>query len=246
MNLPTSFPASSSSAATSPDTASSQPRKTTKETHPHLPPGLILDENGKVCKVCNSWADISKIKKKGPNAGEESQGKKTLAGMGGFASMLNASQSSQSSQSSPSSSSSSSSTTTRSIPVSTATDEEGSTDRTNCPPDNAALGRSTWTFLHTTAAYYPLQANERQQTQMTNLLESLSIFYPCNWCATDFRRDIKKNPPISAVAGRESLMKWLCARHNEVNQKLGKEEFSCEVKNLDARWKDGPEDGSCD
>ncbi|GAV98642.1 mitochondrial FAD-linked sulfhydryl oxidase ERV1 [Lentinula edodes] len=26
---------------------------------------------------------------------------------------------------------------------------------TNCPPDSEELGHATWTFLHTTAAYYP-------------------------------------------------------------------------------------------
>ncbi|WRT67834.1 uncharacterized protein IL334_004808 [Kwoniella shivajii] len=209
---------------------STQPRRTTKETHPNLPPGLILDENGKVCKVCNSWQDFAKIKKKqsAPGSGD-GKGRNVLlggAGMGGFASLL------------------SNSNTTSNPAFTSKADKEVVLDRKDCPPDTAALGRSTWTFLHTTAAYYPLQANSNQQFQMTSLLSSLSIFYPCNWCATDFQKDIRKNPPD--VSGREGLMRWLCERHNEVNQKLGKITFDCGIKNLDERWKDGPEDGRCD
>ncbi|WWC88725.1 uncharacterized protein L201_003638 [Kwoniella dendrophila CBS 6074] len=225
MTIPTSFPPSmtgfTSSSSGADPTVSTEPKRTTKETHPHLPPGLILDENGKVCKVCNTWADISKIKKKKVSSNsDESKGNISSSGLGsmaGFASMMN-------------SSPSSSSTIIK--------------DRKDCPADNELLGRSTWTFLHTTASYYPLKANERQQIQMKNLLESLSIFYPCNWCSKDFQKDIIKNPPI--VNGRENLMKWLCERHNEVNRKLQKPEFICETKILDQRWKDGPEDGSCD
>jgi FAD-linked sulfhydryl oxidase len=196
-----------------------EPKRTTKETHPNLPPGLILDENGKVCKVCNSWRDFAKVKPKAPGgggtlevkagaaAGSSGAGAGAMMGaMGGLGGMIRS--------------------------------------RKDCPPDTAQLGRSTWTFLHTTAAYYPITASTEQQGQMRNLLSSLSLLYPCTWCATDFRADISQNPP--AVAGRAELSKWLCERHNEVNRKLGKSEFSCTTQKLDERWKDGPADGRCD
>ncbi|OCF37222.1 mitochondrial FAD-linked sulfhydryl oxidase ERV1 [Kwoniella heveanensis CBS 569] len=279
MTIPPSNLPSSGSGSTSPSSAAGpslsgssstsatrhrQPLRTTKETHPHLPPGLILDENGKVCKVCNTWQDFAKIKKKkqttvagegsGSGTGEASGSgaKKTggVGGMAGFASMMGGfAASGGGSSSSPGSSSTSSSTTAtaRNATTSAAQSLEAQTspiDRSNCPPDTAELGRSTWTFLHTTAAYYPLSAPPPVQNNMLNLLSSLSLLYPCNWCANDFQKDIKVNPPD--VSGREGLMKWLCMRHNEVNRKLGKQEFSCQVKDLDIRWKDGPSDGSCD
>ena len=33
---------------------------------------------------------------------------------------------------------------------------------------------------------------------------------------------------------------WLCERHNEVNEKLGKEKHSCAIADLDERWLKGP------
>ncbi|CAE6426274.1 unnamed protein product [Rhizoctonia solani] len=120
------------------------------------------------------------------------------------------------------------------------------TTRENCPPDVEALGRATWTFLHTTAAYYPTSPSAQHQSSMLALLRSLPVLYPCSFCASDFGRAIKRNPPEGVVGSRESLARWLCERHNEVNQKLGKEEFDCGMKSLDERWKDGPSDGRCD
>jgi FAD-linked sulfhydryl oxidase len=79
---------------------------------------------------------------------------------------------------------------------------------------------------------------------MKNLLSSLSLLYPCIPCAEDFQEKVKENPPD--VSGRLGLSRWLCERHNEVNEKLGKEAFGCDWSNLNKRWKDGPEDGSCD
>ncbi len=196
---------------------SSQPLRTTKETHPNLPPGLILGPDGKPCKVCNSWQDWAKHKvKKGGAA-------KSVAGMGSFASMM-------SGEPSPASTYSSAS--------------PQQLDRADCPADTALLGRSTWTFLHTTAAYYPLRAPPDTQNNMLKLLSSLSLLYPCVPCAEDFQEKVKENPPD--VSGREGLSRWLCERHNEVNEKLRKESFDCGWTTLDRRWRDGPADGSCD
>jgi len=117
-------------------------------------------------------------------------------------------------------------------------------DRKDCPADTALLGRSTWTFLHTTAAYYPVKAPPQAQQNMMSLLSSLSLLYPCVPCAEDFQEKVKENPPD--VSGREALSRWLCERHNEVNEKLGKEKFGCDWSNLNGRWRDGPADGHCD
>ncbi|KDR80601.1 hypothetical protein GALMADRAFT_240932 [Galerina marginata CBS 339.88] len=111
-----------------------------------------------------------------------------------------------------------------------------------CPPDVEQLGRATWTFLHTTAAYYPEKPTPTQRVNMLVLLRSLPLLYPCTWCAEDFGKDIEKSPPD--VSGRTALSRWLCERHNEVNEKLGKGKFDC--LKVDERWKDGPPDGSCD
>lgn len=112
----------------------------------------------------------------------------------------------------------------------------------HCPPDVESLGRATWTFLHTTAAYYPNDPSPAQKTSMLGLLRSLPMLYPCGHCASHLAENLKENPP--KVGGREELSRWLCERHNDVNERLGKEKFNC--AKVDERWKDGPPDDSCD
>ncbi len=111
-----------------------------------------------------------------------------------------------------------------------------------CPPDSLALGYATWTFLHTTAAYYPTNPNPQQRRHMLGLLNSLPTLYPCSYCAQHLGGEMKRNPPD--VTSRDTLSKWLCGVHNEVNLRLGKEPFDC--AKVDKRWKDGPANGSCD
>jgi FAD-linked sulfhydryl oxidase len=53
---------------------------------------------------------------------------------------------------------------------------------------------------------------------------------------------MKDHPPD--VSGRVALSRWLCERHNDVNERLGKDKFDC--AKTDERWKDGPNDGTCD
>lgn len=54
--------------------------------------------------------------------------------------------------------------------------------RNNCPADVATLGRSTWTLLHTMAAYYPEKPSQTEQVSMKTFFESFSEHYPCWFC----------------------------------------------------------------
>ncbi|OCB85544.1 FAD-dependent thiol oxidase [Sanghuangporus baumii] len=114
----------------------------------------------------------------------------------------------------------------------------------DCPPDKDQLGRSTWTFLHATAAYYPDQPTSTHRKRMLGILFALPVLFPCSWCAMHFGEEIQRSPPD--VSNRENLSRWLCQQHNIVNERLGKPLFDCSIKSLDERWKDGPSDGRCD
>ena len=105
----------------------------------------------------------------------------------------------------------------------------------SCPPRSAELGRSSWTLLHSMAAWYPDEPTGQQRQRMANFMEALGDFYPCPWCADDFRTELHKSPP--KVETRTDLCLWLCDQHNRVNAKLGKPLFDCNMKDLDERWR---------
>lgn len=106
------------------------------------------------------------------------------------------------------------------------------------PPDVVELGKSSWNLLHSITAKYPSKPTDQQKSEMKQFLTIFSHIYPCNWCAADFEKFIKKNAP--KVDSREELGRWMCEAHNDVNAKLKKEQFDC---NLWAkRWKDGWDD----
>ena len=63
----------------------------------------------------------------------------------------------------------------------------GSAKKFGCPSDINQLGRGTWQFLHTMAAYYPSKPTVDVQENMSQFIKLFSKFYPCSTCADDFR-----------------------------------------------------------
>lgn len=103
------------------------------------------------------------------------------------------------------------------------------------PPDVNQLGRASWTLLHSVAAKYPNSPSDTQKQEMKQFMTIFSHVYPCGWCAKDFEKFIKHNSP--KVDSKEDLGRWICTAHNEVNEKLGKEKFDCDL--WKKRWVDG-------
>ncbi|KAG7156558.1 mitochondrial FAD-linked sulfhydryl oxidase erv1-like [Homarus americanus] len=131
---------------------------------------------------------------------------------------------------------------TSTVPEETDVPLWGQAAKYGCPADSLSLGRGSWRLLHSMAAYYPTQPTPQQQNDMKTFITIFSKFYPCQPCAEDFREWLKTNSP--AVDSRSTLSRWFCEAHNEVNRKLEKPLFNCDL--IDQRWGDGWKDGSCD
>ncbi|KAI7208435.1 hypothetical protein KC333_g9143 [Hortaea werneckii] len=114
----------------------------------------------------------------------------------------------------------------------------------DCPPDVDQLGRSTWTFLHTLTATYPVQPSPTRQQETKQFISLFSKFYPCWVCADDFRAWMKEDGNAPRVSNRDEFGQWMCEAHNAVNVKLGKERFDC--SRWQERWRTGWRDGRCD
>ncbi|KAF6801230.1 Mitochondrial FAD-linked sulfhydryl oxidase ERV1 [Colletotrichum musicola] len=111
-----------------------------------------------------------------------------------------------------------------------------------CPPDVEALGRGTWALLHSIAATYPEKPSPVQKEDLRGFMRLFSKLYPCWVCAEDFQSYMEREQ--IRVEGRNDFGNWLCKAHNEVNRKLGKEEFDC--SKWEERWRSGWKDGRCD
>ena len=101
------------------------------------------------------------------------------------------------------------------------------------PASFEEVGQSTWTLIHTMAAYYPEKPSETQKRATSQFIQSLTEVYPCKNCAKDLKEELVEVPP--RLDNQKEFAKWACDLHNVVNVKLGKPIFPCEF--VDKRWK---------
>ncbi len=113
----------------------------------------------------------------------------------------------------------------------------------DCPVNVEELGRSTWTMLHTMTANYPRSPPPVLQQQAKSFIRLFSNMYPCSYCAEEFRDWMKEEANTPRLSTRDEFGRWMCAAHNAVNLKLGKERFDC--NKWEERWRTGPPDGRC-
>lgn len=76
------------------------------------------------------------------------------------------------------------------------------------PPDIIELGQSSWTLLHTIAAYYPDNPTKEKKTDVKTFLESFSKVYPCTFCAKDLQEVMKESPP--QLENQNDFSQWMC------------------------------------
>lgn len=198
---------------------------------------VILGPDGKPCRACNSKLAFSAAMRgtKGSQRGAEEASDGSGSGTVALSSSSNAS----------------------TVGLGAAATSLTAAQSDRCPPDGEEIGRATWSFLHSTAAYYPSQPSKEQQTSITSLVQALPYLYPCHSCSAALKEELQREAKESkswedgvvlqqAAKSGPALRKWLCGLHNEVNVRLGKPTWKCEEKVLQEKWLTGPEDGSCD
>ncbi|PSN64625.1 hypothetical protein BS50DRAFT_576053 [Corynespora cassiicola Philippines] len=114
----------------------------------------------------------------------------------------------------------------------------------DCPPDVEALGRSSWTLLHSITGAYPERPSPTLQSETKTFLHTFAKLYPCWHCGGDFQAWMREAGNAPRVSSRDEFGRWMCEAHNAVNVKLGKSVFDC--NRWEERWRTGWRDGRCD
>lgn len=111
-------------------------------------------------------------------------------------------------------------------------------------PSPAALGRSGWDILHSSAAVYPYNPSPVQQAAMTGFINGWAHLYACSWCAYHMRQYVAERPPV--VTDKLAITRYVCELHNEVNERTGKDTFDCDPMTVLKRWHPGFPDKMAD
>ena len=85
-------------------------------------------------------------------------------------------------------------------------------------------GPSGWKFLHAITFAYPHDPSSEKKRKMIDFFELIGDVLPCQKCRIHWKNQLLEHP-VDADS-RETLSKWLLARHNNVNTSNGKKPWS--------------------
>ena len=84
----------------------------------------------------------------------------------------------------------------------------------------ATWGNGAWCFMHRATFAFPDNPTSEQQGLAKAFFTSLGVMLPCPRCREDWE-GLMRDHPVQ-VGSRDEVSKWLWARHNDVNRRLGK------------------------
>jgi hypothetical protein len=88
--------------------------------------------------------------------------------------------------------------------------------------DPVLWGKHLWIFLHAMAAAYPEQPDTNTSQAAYNMIQNLQFLLPCGNCRDHFAQLLADFPP--ETQNNTTLKQWVLDAHNRVNTRLGKEE----------------------
>mmetsp|Transcript_24102 Transcript_24102/g.42792 ORF Transcript_24102/g.42792 Transcript_24102/m.42792 type:complete len:153 (+) Transcript_24102:3066-3524(+) len=106
----------------------------------------------------------------------------------------------------------------------------------------AELGQHGWSLLHAMAAYFPAEPTSAQLGHAQSFLYYFAELFPCRVCGRHFEMMLKEIPPNFTT--RDEFVLYLCKLHNNVNARIEKPIFDCQLETLNLKWGGG--DCGCD
>lgn len=100
-------------------------------------------------------------------------------------------------------------------------------------------GPAGWFFIHSIAMGYPETPTTDQQQAAIDFFASLRNVLPCEECKRHYCANCDDSSLRTAVASRDTLIRWTVDLHNKVNLSLNKKRISYEqaIVQLE-RWYD--------
>lgn len=90
----------------------------------------------------------------------------------------------------------------------------------------AVWGVHYWFFIHTLALIYPKYPNETTKKKYYDFFQNLPLFIPNDEICKYVSWLLVANPITPYLSDRDSLVKWTFHLHNQVNQKLEKDQIT--------------------